>query len=164
VPDLYQGSELWDLSLVDPDNRRPVDYELRYSLLKELAGLSIPDAATIAMQRMEEGGPKLWTIHRALRLRREHPEWFGAEASYAPLAIEGKAAAHAIAFLRGDSVAAVVPRLTLTLGGAWQKTTVRLPEGRWTNWLTGAGLHGGRIAVETLLKEFPVALLIRKAE
>jgi (1->4)-alpha-D-glucan 1-alpha-D-glucosylmutase len=164
VPDLYQGSELWDLSLVDPDNRRPVDYELRRGLLAELEGLSVAEGAAMAMGRMDEGMPKLWTIYRALRLRRERPEWFGAEALYTPLEVEGKVVQHAIAYLRGDAVVTVVPRLTLTLAGAWQKTTVLLPEGRWTNWLTGSAFDGGRVAIESLLKDFPVALLTREAE
>jgi (1->4)-alpha-D-glucan 1-alpha-D-glucosylmutase len=164
VPDLYQGSELWDLSLVDPDNRRPVDYELRSRLLKMFEGLSVSAGAAKAMQHMEEGAPKLWTIHRALLLRRKYPEQFGATASYTPLKVEGLAARHVIAYLRGDAVATVVPRLTLTLGGAWQKTIVQLPEGRWRNWLTGTLLRAGQIAMEALLKEFPVALLVREVE
>ncbi|NYF79404.1 malto-oligosyltrehalose synthase [Granulicella arctica] len=164
VPDLYQGSELWDLSLVDPDNRRPVDYELRRRLLKEIHALPVAEAAATSMRRMDDGLPKLWTIHRALQLRREHPEWFGVEASYTPLEVDGKSAQHVVAYLRGESVVTVVPRLTLTLGGAWQKTMVLLPEGRWINRLTSAVLEGGRVAVETLLKEFPVALLTREAQ
>jgi len=164
VPDLYQGTELWDLSLVDPDNRRPVDYALRQALLKEIHTLSLKAGAALAMQRMEEGLPKLWLIHRALLLRREHPEWFGSEAAYVPIPVEGKAAQHAIAYLREDSVVTVVPRLPLTMGGAWQKTTVLLPEGRWKNWLTGAVVDGGPVAMEALLKEFPVTLLTREEE
>ncbi|WP_317890955.1 malto-oligosyltrehalose synthase [Granulicella arctica] len=164
VPDLYQGSELWDLSLVDPDNRRPVDYTERLNLLKELRTLSVPEAARLAVQRMDEGMPKLWTIHRALLLRKEHREWFSGDAAYVPLIVEGKSAQHAIAYLRGESVVTVVPRLSYTLNGAWQKTTVQLPEGRWKNRLTDAVLQGGTVAIETLLKDFPVALLTREVE
>jgi (1->4)-alpha-D-glucan 1-alpha-D-glucosylmutase len=164
VPDLYQGSELWDLSLVDPDNRRPVAYELRTELLKEMRALPIAEAAATAMRRMEEGLPKLWSIHRALGLRKEHPEWFGADADYAPLEVEGKAAQHVVAYKRGESVITVVPRLSFTLDGAWQKTTVQLPEGRWKNRFTDRTLEGGRVAVETLLREFPIALLTREVE
>src|SRR6201999_4198716 len=68
VPDLYQGAELWDLSLVDPDNRRPVDYTLRCDLLKQVQRM----AAGQVLERASEGLPKLWTIHHALKLRREH--------------------------------------------------------------------------------------------
>jgi (1->4)-alpha-D-glucan 1-alpha-D-glucosylmutase len=76
VPDLYQGSELWDLSLVDPDNRRPVDYDQRRLLLAELAHL--PPSQILA--RMDDGLPKLHVIHQTLLLRREHPDWFGPHA------------------------------------------------------------------------------------
>ncbi len=162
VPDLYQGSELWDLSLVDPDNRRPVDYEQRKSLIRELDGLSAAESAALAMERMDDGLPKLWTIHRALKLRSERPECFGADAAYTPLEVEGKAAQYAVAYLRGDSVATIVPRLPLTLGGSWQKTVVILPDGSWTNRLTGEVVQGGRVALEALLKAFPVALLVRE--
>ncbi len=89
VPDLYQGTEVWDLSLVDPDNRRPVDYERRRQLLAEMRGLAGQDVAARVMQRVEEGMPKMWVIHQALLLRREHPEWFGPEAAYTPLTVEG---------------------------------------------------------------------------
>ena len=107
VPDLYQGAELWDLSLVDPDNRRPVDYRLRTKLLREIAKLPADQAAAEAMRRADEGLPKLWTIHQALRLRRERPECFGAGAAYTPLKVEGAQAGHVIAYLRGDDVATV---------------------------------------------------------
>ncbi len=81
------------------------------------------------MARADEGLPKMWLVHQALQLRRERPEWFGAEAAYTPLAVEGSKSEHAIAYLRGDSLAVVVPRLTVKLGGAWRETTVMLPEG-----------------------------------
>ena len=158
VPDLYQGSELWDLSLVDPDNRRPVDYELRRGLLKELDPLPAAEAAALALGRMEEGLPKLWLVHRALQLRRQRPEWFGAEAAYRELPVDGKAD-HVVGYLRGDSVVTVAPRLTMTLRGSWDDTTVTLPEGMWMNCLTGATVAGGQVEVGMLLKEFPVALL-----
>jgi (1->4)-alpha-D-glucan 1-alpha-D-glucosylmutase len=80
VPDLYQGTEVWDLSLTDPDNRRAVDYDARRALLADLESASVEDA----LARADEGAPKLWLISRVLGLRREHPEWFGAEAAYAP--------------------------------------------------------------------------------
>jgi (1->4)-alpha-D-glucan 1-alpha-D-glucosylmutase len=161
VPDLYQGGELWDLSLVDPDNRRPVDYALRRELLNELAGLSVPEAAALAIGRMDEGLPKLWLVHRALELRLDRPKSFGAVAGYRPLEVTGKMAEHAVAYLRGEDVVTVVPRLTLTLGRAWQSAAVALPEGVWMDWLTGA-VHRGWVEVEALLKDFPVALLVRE--
>lgn len=158
VPDLYQGSELWDLSLVDPDNRRPVDYELRRSLLAELQLL--PHKRI--MERADEGLPKMWTVSRALHLRKEHPEWFGADAAYDPLEVTGRRREHVVAYTRADRVATVVPRLTLTLSGGWQDTSVALPEGTWTNRLTGEELAGGSVRVDRLLQSFPVALLVRE--
>ena len=157
VPDLYQGSELWDLSLVDPDNRRPVDYDLRRSLLDEIQSLPLKQI----VDRADEGLPKLWTITRALHLRKQHPEWFGADAAYAPLPVNGRRRAHAVAYLRGQHVVTVVPRLSLTLNGAWGDTSIMLPEGVWTNRMTGEETPGGPASVERLLRQFPVALLVR---
>jgi (1->4)-alpha-D-glucan 1-alpha-D-glucosylmutase len=165
VPDLYQGNEIWDLSLVDPDNRRPVDYELRRQMLAEIHQLSgTSDVASRIMERVEDGMPKMWVVHRALLLRKEHPEWFGPDAAYVPVVVEGSRVDHVIAYLRGDSVATVVPRWTIKLAGAWRDTTLLLPEGSWINRLTGATMQGGRIALKTLLRDFPVALLVREGE
>ena len=157
VPDLYQGTELWDLSLVDPDNRRPVDFALRARLLDELAGL---DPAAI-LARMDEGLPKLHLIARALALRRERADAF-AEGAYAPLAVEGTRAAHAVAYARGDAVAVIVPRLVLGLAGEWRDTTVALPDGAWCDRLTGTPLAGGTRRLADVLARFPVALLERE--
>ncbi len=162
VPDLYQGTELWDLSLVDPDNRRPVDYDVRKRLLCELKHMSGQDVAAQIMLRADEGLPKLWTIHKALELRRERPECFGAEAEYTPLEVDGDKHDHVIAYLRGEDVVTVVPRLTLKLGGAWKDTIVVLPKGKWRNRLTGGSVEGGVITMKVLLKDFPVALLVRE--
>jgi (1->4)-alpha-D-glucan 1-alpha-D-glucosylmutase len=160
VPDLYQGTELWDLSLVDPDNRRPVDYTLRQRLLSELKQMT-GDVATQVMYRADEGLPKMWTIHQALQLRQERPECFGAEAAYVQIEVDGTKHDHVIAFRRGDDVVTVVPRLIVKLAGVWRDTWVSLPEGRWRNRLTGRSLEGGSVAVKELLKDFPVALLLR---
>jgi len=162
VPDLYQGTELWDLSLVDPDNRRPVDYGLRKRLLCELKRIRTEDVAAQVMLRADEGLPKMWTIHKALELRRERPDCFGAEAEYTPLEVDGDRHDHVIAYLRRDDVVTVVPRLTLKLGGAWKDTIVVLPKGRWRNRLTGGSVAGGVITMRLLLKDFPVALLVRE--
>ena len=158
VPDLYQGGELWDPSLVDPDNRRPVDYRLRCRLLRQMQGM----CAGQVMERMEEGMPKLWTIHHALHLRRERPEWFGAESGYRPLKATGAKKSHVIAYLRGDNVITVVPRLTVTLAGKWGNTAVALPRGEWTNRLSGRKVQGGGVVLDALLQDFPVALLVRE--
>jgi (1->4)-alpha-D-glucan 1-alpha-D-glucosylmutase len=161
VPDLYQGAELWDLSLVDPDNRRPVDYPLRAKLLQEIKKLPAAVAAIEALRRADEGLPKLWTIHQALTLRRERPESFGAQAAYTPLKVYGAKTCHVIAYLRGAGIATIVPRFTTLLGGDWVQTAVALPQGRWSNLLTGATVDGGNLQIAELLKAFPVALLAR---
>jgi (1->4)-alpha-D-glucan 1-alpha-D-glucosylmutase len=162
VPDLYQGTELWDLSLVDPDNRRPVDYALRKRLLCELKHMTEENVAAQVMLRADEGLPKMWTIHKALELRRERPDCFGAEAEYTPLDVDGAKHDHVIAYLRGEDVVTVVPRLTVMLDGAWKDTIVVLPRGRWRNRLTGGVVAGGVITMKLLLKDFPVALLVRE--
>lgn len=159
VPDFYQGTELWDLSLVDPDNRRPVDYELRRRLLGELEEGMTPEAI---LSRMNEGLPKLWLIRQGLHLRRNRPGAFGRESTYEPLAVSGEKRDHAVAFLRGGEVAVVAPRLVLTLEGSWGDTTVDLPMGGWRNELTGERVEGGRVALEGLLGRFPVGLLARE--
>lgn len=158
VPDTYQGSELWDFRLVDPDNRTPVDYNQRQSMLDELKhGLS-PE---VIMQRAASGLPKLWVIHTALHLRNEHPDWFGAEAAYLPLNVSGVRSAHAIAFQRGDSLCAIAQRWPIKLKSSWAGTTVDLPEGQWRNAFTGDQVPGGRQRLDTIIKRFPVALLVR---
>lgn len=162
IPDLYQGTEIWDLSLVDPDNRRPVDYEWRRQLLTDLLGLSGENIAAQIMQRAEEGMPKMWVIYQALQLRRGHPEWFGAESSYTPLPVEGARWDHGIAYLRGDVVATVVPRWNTRVAGSWRDTSVLLPQGLWRNRLTGTTIQGGRVTLRTMLRDFPVALLVRE--
>jgi (1->4)-alpha-D-glucan 1-alpha-D-glucosylmutase len=153
VPDVYQGTELWDLSLVDPDNRRPVDYELRRRLLAELAGAG----ASEAMRWIDEGGPKLWLLIRLLDHRRRHPDLYESD-HYEPLPVRGARSAHAVAFSRG-SLLVVVPRLVAGLAGDWVDTTVVLPAGAWTDVLTGATHQGGPANVEELLGGFPVAVL-----
>jgi (1->4)-alpha-D-glucan 1-alpha-D-glucosylmutase len=162
VPDLYQGGELWDLSLVDPDNRRPVDYAVRKRFLCELKQMRGEDVGAQVMMRVDEGLPKMWVIHRALELRRERPECFGAEAEYTPLEVDGAKHDHVIAYVRGEDVVTVAPRLTLKLDGTWKDTIVVLPKGRWRNRLTGGAVGGGVITMKLLLKDFPVALLLRE--
>jgi (1->4)-alpha-D-glucan 1-alpha-D-glucosylmutase len=161
VPDTYQGSELWDLSLVDPDNRRPVDYDLRSKLLGELEqGVDVEQI----VERMDSGLPKLWVANRILTLRREHPEWFDADAGYCPMIAEGAKSDQVVAYLRADQVAVIVPRWSLKLGGNWSSTALELPPGKWRNRLTGESVTAGRVRVQTLLQRFPVALLTREAE
>jgi (1->4)-alpha-D-glucan 1-alpha-D-glucosylmutase len=158
VPDIYQGNELWDLSLVDPDNRRPVDYETRRRLLARVRDGLAPEAV---LEAADSGLPKLWTIWKALQVRQQHPEAFGPAGAYQPLAAEGRRAEHVLAFARGGRVAVVVPRFPLRLGGDWQGASVTLPAGEWKNPLTGERVSGGAVAVARVLERFPVALLAR---
>jgi (1->4)-alpha-D-glucan 1-alpha-D-glucosylmutase len=158
APDLYQGSELWDLSLVDPDNRRPVDFTARERLLDELLELG-PAAARVAWERRDEGLPKLLLVQRALALRAERPGLFAG--SYEPLPATGARARHVVAFLRGAAAAVVVPRFAHGLAGDWADTAVDLPAGRWVDRIGGRPREGGPAPLSELLAGFPVALLAR---
>jgi (1->4)-alpha-D-glucan 1-alpha-D-glucosylmutase len=160
VGDVYQGTELWDLSLVDPDNRHAVDFALRSRLLAELDALG-DGAAAAALERCDEGLPKLLVVSRALRLRAARAEAF--EGAYRELPVRGALAAHAVAFCRGEAVCVVVPRLRLGLerAGGWGDTAVQLPDATWIDRLTGRPSGGGEVPVAGLLAGFPVALLER---
>jgi (1->4)-alpha-D-glucan 1-alpha-D-glucosylmutase len=132
VPDLYQGTELWDLSLVDPDNRRPVDYEIRRRLLAELKALT-PEQV---MSRSDEGLPKLYLIEKALTLRQRVPP----DQLYEPLYAEGRRGDHVVAFSRGPWIT-VTPRLVMpwifpAAGGATSSPATPSPAGPWseTSW------------------------------
>jgi len=153
VPDFYRGTELWDLSLVDPDNRRPVDYVLRRRLLGELDGMTPEDV----LARRDEGLPKLWLIRQGLRMRREYQTAFAA-GEYRPLEAAGARREHVIAFRRGEPIVSVAPRWPLSLDGDWQDTRIALPPGNWRNVLTDEEWRGG-VPVAGLLRSFPVALL-----
>jgi (1->4)-alpha-D-glucan 1-alpha-D-glucosylmutase len=155
IPDVYQGTELWDLSLTDPDNRRAVDFASRRRLLGELPGLS----ATATLQRSDEGLPKLFLLHRTLRLRHQRHDCFGRESSYRALTVSGKRRTHVVAFARADRIVTVVPRLVLGIDGKWADTSVTLPSGRFSNVLTSGELWQGEVPVAKLFADFPVALL-----
>ena len=156
VPDMYQGTEVWDLSLVDPDNRRQVDYDRRERLLSDVRDMG-PEQA---MARSDEGAPKLWLIARLLEARRRRPDLFESP-SYAPLTAVGAKAPQVVSFVR-DALVVVVPRLLIGLGRDWARTTLELPPGRWKNLLGGDEHHGrAPIELERLLHAFPVAVLAR---
>ena len=156
VPDLYQGSELWHRVLVDPDNRRPIDYACRES---RLAACDRMTAAEV-LERMDEGLPKLWTTSRTLRLKARHAALADPDATYAPLDLRGPAAARAVGFLRGGEIAIVAP--IRTWRPDWTETQVRLPDGRWHHVLADVTIDGGAIDLEALFGVFPVALLERR--
>ncbi|HZR84646.1 MAG TPA: malto-oligosyltrehalose synthase [Candidatus Binatia bacterium] len=160
VPDVYQGNELWDLSLVDPDNRRPVDFELRRRLLEELRDARVEDV----LARSDEGLPKLWLVSRALDLRRRRPDLFAPTAEYRPIQATGARAGHVVAFQRGGGAIAIAPRLLLRLGGDWEDTRVRVPRGTWRDVLTGDVVEGDAVEMARLVARFPVCLLERASE
>jgi (1->4)-alpha-D-glucan 1-alpha-D-glucosylmutase len=156
IPDLYQGGDLWDLSLADPDNRRPVDFAKRKQMLATAKTLS----AEQAWQQRASGMPKLWLIWKVLEIRRKFPECFGAAGRYQPLPVRGPKAAHVVAFARGAKVVTIAPRLVRGLNGNWNDTAVKLPAGRWRNALTGEEMLNGEM--KTATAHFPVALLIQE--
>ena len=151
IPDVYQGTELWEDSLVDPDNRRQPDYQVRRSLLAQL------DQADAAPAVDSTGAAKLWVVSRVLRLRHERLELFGA---YTPIPANGVAADHVVAFDRGGAIT-VATRLPVALAarGGWGDTTLGL-DGTWTDLLTGRRVSGTPRLVD-LLVHLPVALLVR---
>jgi (1->4)-alpha-D-glucan 1-alpha-D-glucosylmutase len=179
VPDLYQGTERWDFSLVDPDNRRPVDYDALRAMLDELAhqddGMALAERL---IDRIEDGGIKLYTSNVLLHLRRSHPDLVR-RGNYVPVDVEGEWRDYAIAFARhheGKTLIVVVPRLLRSLvrrgGGVpigepvWGDTRIVLPElasASLANVMTGESLEvdaAGLVPVAALLNSFPVACLL----
>ncbi|HEY0812682.1 MAG TPA: malto-oligosyltrehalose synthase [Pseudonocardia sp.] len=155
VPDVYQGTELFEYSLVDPDNRRPIDWQARRALLARLDDGWLPDIDA-------EGAAKLLVTTTALRLRRYRPEVF---AGYRPLVADGPAAEHAVAFQRSSSLVAVATRLPVGLAerGGWGDTVLPLPDGAtdWHDVVTDTAVDGAAPRLDVLLARYPVALLVR---
>jgi (1->4)-alpha-D-glucan 1-alpha-D-glucosylmutase len=160
IPDVYQGTELWDLSLVDPDNRRAVDYSRRRRMLADLNLLSVEEI----LDRHPEGLPKLFVLQRALLVRRQHPDVFGPQGGYDPLTAEGDRAHHFVGFVRGGRVLTLAPRLAVGLGAGWGDTRIHLDSGTWTDIFTGERWNGGPYRLERLLARFPVGLLVREGK
>lgn len=156
IPDIYQGCELWEDSLVDPDNRRPVDFAARAGLLQSLTGTPALDTT---------GAAKMWIVAYALWLRRERPDCF-VGGSYLPLFASGEHAGRLVAYARGrvgsePEVLVAATRHSVGLGeSGWGDTTLDLPEGNWTDRLTGHTFQG-RARLEKLFARLPVALLVR---
>lgn len=161
VPDIYQGAELRDDSLVDPDNRRPVDFDLRRQRMREVVDARASDVRA----RLEDGDlgiAKLFTIRRALGLRRRAPHLFAG--AYAPLAARGSHAERVFAFERraphdAGALVACVPRLGVNADG-WRDTVLPLPSGTWRDALSDRD-HAGDVALVELWRDFPIALLVR---
>jgi (1->4)-alpha-D-glucan 1-alpha-D-glucosylmutase len=156
VPDLYQGTELWTLTLCDPDNRDDVDFQRRASLLESLDQLT---PAQI-LDRSDEGLPKLHLTTRTLRLRQTNPD-LRPDSPYVPLVVSGARASHAIAYARGSTVAVVAP--VRTWQPHWSGTAVHLPDGTWRHVLTGVTCRGGRRDLAEVFDSYPVAVLERSA-
>ncbi|NKE60788.1 malto-oligosyltrehalose synthase [Lentzea sp. PSKA42] len=145
VPDVYQGTELWDFSLVDPDNRRPVDYAVRRELLDRLESGWLPEID-------DSGAVKLLVVQKALHVRKRGLHGFR------PLNAEGPAADHVLAFER-SGVITVATRLPVELAQkGWQDTVLPLPGPEWTDVLTGRPASED---LASLFDRYPVALLVR---
>ncbi|HEY3757956.1 MAG TPA: malto-oligosyltrehalose synthase [Opitutaceae bacterium] len=168
VPDFYQGNEVWDFSLVDPDNRRPVDFDAREQLLAQAEARDLRDL----LLHWQDGAAKLRVVHRLLTFRADHPELF-ADGDYVPLEAAGQHAYHAVAFARrrgADRLVVVVPRQTARLGCPpiglmWTDTTAVLARGtesagEWREVISGRTIApADRFALSELLADFPVAVL-----
>jgi (1->4)-alpha-D-glucan 1-alpha-D-glucosylmutase len=177
VPDTYQGTDLWDFSLVDPDNRRPIDYETRTEMLRQMQ--STRDFATLApeaMRKMEDGRVKLLVSTESLRFRRDHRELMH-RGDYVPLTAEGPQARHVFAFARvhgSEAAIVVVPRLVAEIAGiaaspmcrsVWTSTMLHLP-----SYLVGVSVRhlftgarhtlAARMPLAEILSAFPVAVLV----
>lgn len=165
VPDVYQGNELWDFSLVDPDNRRPVDFALRQQRLADLEHA----APRVLLEHWRDGRIKLFAIHRLLTLRRELPALF-ASGSYAGIPGQGAFADKVIAFERRDgseSMLIIVPRHVTTLGfppqgEVWEDTRVLAPgDGAiLRDIFTGREHAGPTLALSEILSDLPFAALL----
>ena len=180
VPDFYQGTEMWDLSLVDPDNRRPVDYAVRQRALEGLREQATSQGELAVcrdvLDRLGDGRAKLWTVHRALGLRNRMADTFR-RGDYVPVTATNGFARHVIGFTREKRVLAVVPRYAyslmdgkarLPLSHAWGRAELIVPEMAGMaleNVFTGEWVHvspEGRLPLAQLFAEFPVALLARE--
>lgn len=166
IPDFYQGTELWDLNLVDPDNRRPVDFKLRRSFMNELLPLiEHPEACAVQelFQRWQDGKIKQYITACGLRLRRSCPDVL-VRGEYIPLEVRGEKKDHLIAFLRqsgGQKVFVAVPRLAGTLNSEWQDTHLiwPYPETEFVNAFTGEKISfHTEFAVTELFQTLPVGM------
>jgi (1->4)-alpha-D-glucan 1-alpha-D-glucosylmutase len=157
VPDVYQGTELWDDSLVDPDNRRPVDFAARVARLATVQAPKAGGSPVDAVPVDDSGAAKLLVVTRTLHARRERPELF---ASYRPVTVVGAAVEHLIAYDRGGAIT-LATRLPIGLARAdgWGTTSVELGDGTYTDAFTGATFTG-TTPVADVLAHYPVALLL----
>ena len=176
VPDFYQGSDMWDLSLVDPDNRRPVDYELRQTSLRTMKTMPAGEVVRDISSNISDGRIKLWTIHRALELRQKQHQLFR-HGTYQPVRAEGHRKENLIGFSRsyeGQSIVALLPRFSYSLADGkaempmadvWGDVTLTVPDlkGRklrnvFTDEVIGVD-STGKLKLSKVFGTFPVALL-----
>lgn len=179
VPDIYQGTELWDFSLVDPDNRRPVDYDERLSFLQEIKRRCQTDLKSLLSDlkaTREDGRLKLFLITRTLAARQRFRAVFE-HGTYCPIVVDGERADHVVAFARihqGQATLTVVPRFLTGLiapdqdpcgKAVWGDTALVLPpdlHGPWYDALTDGKLRDqARLPLGKILHRFPVALLVK---
>lgn len=157
VPDVYQGTELWDYSLVDPDNRRPVDYGARKRMLVELEGIQ----AEALWRARENGAVKMHVLRECLALRHRYPECFDTRGEYCELEATGTQADAILAFSRGASIIVALGRWSMKHHGHWETTTLALPPGGWNNVLTREGPFEGTVDLATLMGPLPAVVLER---
>ncbi len=180
VPDFYQGTELWDLSLVDPDNRRPVDFELRSSWLKDIKQKAQTDVLSLISELLstkEDARIKLFLTHKLLEARTQYLDVFK-EGDYLPLEATGEFQDNIVALVRqyeGKVGIAIAPRFftqliqpgEYPLGEVWRDTRIELPQGMPSTWkdaITGQTIQlDGKIVIAEALKYFPVALLVSQS-
>jgi (1->4)-alpha-D-glucan 1-alpha-D-glucosylmutase len=178
VPDFYQGTELWDLSLVDPDNRRPVDFSQRHRHLNEIIYKDKEDNAKLIdelISKSEDGRIKLFLIHKSLKARNHRKDFFQ-EGDYMPLVVRGEFKDHVVSFARREGkiwAITVVPRLLVSVVNedefpigerVWEDTHILLPKNSADSWkdaFTDKVITGDRILeVGNILEHFPVSLLL----
>ncbi len=178
VPDIYQGTELWDLSLVDPDNRRPVDYEQRFQFLRDLQEKEAVEHEALLqglLQTYRDGRIKLYLVHQLLQARQQYQELFH-RGSYQKLIVAGSLKSHVIAFgreLNDQQMIAIAPRLSTKLvkpgdypfgEQVWHETRIQPPVGsdsRWRDLITGRVIESDEtLWLRDVLRQFPVALLV----
>ncbi|NJY62624.1 malto-oligosyltrehalose synthase [Salinimicrobium sp. CDJ15-81-2] len=175
IPDVYQGTELWDLSYVDPDNRRPVDYQLRKQYLEEIKAENVHEQLEDLKQDFSSGKIKMFCLHKALQTRKNFKEVFE-EGAYLPLEVKGENAEGIIAFARHyqeKAVIVVVPAMVTKFfteelqvkEGLSEDLELLIPEelkGDFKNVITGKTISSEDIGLKTIFADFPVALLLKQ--
>ena len=156
IPDIYRGTEVWNNSLADPDNRRPFSINERKSILKRIEKM---DCQSI-LEAYDEGLPKMFIIKKILEIRKKDFS-FNSRDSYREIRASGTCSDNVLSYIRGKNLIVVVPRLLLKIKKQWKNTKLNLPKGEWINIFSEKTFPSGAISVENILKDFPVAVLKR---